>query len=95
MSDDSHYPEVETDFLHTLLLNSTKLIDHQKTGRTTCYILEGEGFIGKRTLTLRDNDSGLVPFEKATSFAIRSKTLEGLLNYLDTEKNFKDGGYKI
>lgn len=95
MFDDNHYPEIEISFLHKILLNSPKCIDHFKTGKTTSYILEGDSFIGKRTLTLRDNRSGLVPFEKASSIAIRSKMLAELLKYLEEQKDFKDGGYKV
>ena len=93
MPNENHYPNVEITFLHEMVMSSNKYKDTVVTGGTTSYILKGEGYIGKRMLTLRETENGSVPFEKATELALRTGCLSELLNHLENKHNFKDGGY--
>lgn len=90
---DDHYPDVEIKFLHETLLSSPKIVEHIKNGKTNSYLLEGTSYIGKRTINIRDTESGSIPFEKATGIAIKAKCFDKLLKYLEENRNFKDGGY--
>ncbi len=93
MSEDGNYPDIDISFLHELLSSCEKCIDSITSGATTSYILEGTSFIGKRTIILRNTESGVVPFEKATSIAIKTKTFDALLAHMEKNHKFKDGGY--
>lgn len=90
---DSHYPDIETTFLHDLIASCGKCIDITTVGLTTSYTLEGEGSIKRRRLFLRGTTDGKVDYIYATAIAIKLGCIGQLLKYLEDKKNWKDGGY--
>lgn len=68
---DEHYPTVDSDFLSSLIEQSSKVKDVIKVGSTKAYILTGQKPIAKRTILIRETDDKCVDFYFATSTAIK------------------------
>lgn len=92
---DPHYPSVDIKFIERYIKASGKLADGGivTIGSTTTYIIEGPQAVYKRSILIRELTPGEVCLEQATALALRFSFLGQLLEWLEAEKGWKDGGY--
>jgi len=92
---DNFYPTASKDFILDCARNSGKLEDDGiiRIGSTTNFILKGPQAIFKRTCAFRELEPGEVTFEQATALAIRIGFMGKLLEWLELNRNWKDGAY--
>lgn len=93
MSNNS-YPSVSEDFLLEKIRNSPKIDPETEkhVGNSYSFLMRGDRPIYKRQMTLR-SVNGEFNFMQATSKAILLGFMTELLEYLEVEKGYKDGGY--
>ena len=89
---EDHYPTIDKEFMHELIIGSKKLEGVVRAGTTTAYIIKGLKPISKRTLILRETD-GQVGFMHATGCAVILGVMGKLLKWYEENKNWKDGAY--
>ena len=92
---DNFYPSVDINFINDQVSNSGKLAKDGivKIGSTTTYVIEGTQAIFKRTISARELETGSICLEQATAIALRFGFLGQLLEWLENNRNWKDGGY--
>jgi len=92
---DPFYPSIDLTFIESLIINSNKTIPDSKikVGDTTAFVLDGNQAMHKRLILIRELTKNEVTFERATSLAIQLGFMRELLNWLEANKKWKDGGY--
>ena len=97
LATDFKYPTVDIGFIEDQVLASGKLaVDGIfKFGSTTSIIMEGSQAIYKRTTTIRELEPGQICLEQATALALKYSFLGNLLQWLEENKNWKEGAYKV
>ncbi len=92
---DNYYPSVDASFIEEYMLNSGKLAKEGivKFGTTTTFVVDGPQAIYKRSILIRELEKGQVCLEQATALAIRFSFLGPLLEWLEKERNWKEGAY--
>ncbi len=92
---DPFYPAIDTAFLETLILSSGKVISDSKikVGDSTAFVLDGDKALHKRLIIVRELAPNEVSFELATGLAIKLNFMSKLLNWLEKNKNWKDGAF--
>ncbi|QEC68569.1 hypothetical protein FRZ67_15100 [Panacibacter ginsenosidivorans] len=94
---DTFYPSVDMDFIETHMKTMGKLAKDGivKVGTTTTFIIEGTQAIYKRSILIRELEPGQVCFEQATGLAARFGFMGALLEWLETNQNWKEGAYIV
>jgi hypothetical protein len=94
---DPHYPSVDISFIIQEAEASGKLaVDGIiKFGSTTTLVIAGPQAVYKRSILLRELEPGQVCLEQATGIAFRLSFLGHLLEWLEKNRNWKDGGYTL
>lgn len=92
---DPHYPLVDIEFMKHQVLASGKLAKGGivKIRETTIFILAGQQAINKRIIMVRELGVGEIGLEQATGVAFRFTFLNPLFEWLEINKNWKEGGY--
>ncbi|SFT42092.1 hypothetical protein SAMN04489724_0679 [Algoriphagus locisalis] len=88
------YPSVSEDFLLDRIRKSPKIDPEteKQVGSSYSFMMRGDRPIYKRQITLR-SVNGEFNFMQASSKAILLGFMTELLEYLENEKGYKDGGY--
>lgn len=91
---DSHYPSVDTEFIIENLKKSSKIDNttQRVIGSTISFMINGNQALHKRMIIIRENN-GQINFEQASSLAIRFSFMGELLKWLESNRNYKEGGY--
>jgi len=89
---DSHYPTVCNKFLISMIENSGNVESLPDVGKTKSYLTKGSSPIHKRLIVVRSNNVE-VDYNFASSIAIKTKTLPELINWLEENKDWKEGAY--
>jgi len=94
---DPHYPSVDISFLLDHAKKSGKLAEKGivKIGATTTFVLEGPQPIFKRTISIRELKPQDITLEQATAVAFKLSFLSQLLQWLEQNKQWKDGAYIV
>ncbi len=92
---DPFYPSIDMDFIKENIEASGKLAKDGivKIGATTTFVLEGNQAIYKRSILIRELAPNQVCLEQATSLAWRFSFLSKLINWLEANRNWKEGAY--
>lgn len=94
---DSHYPSIDIGFIEEHIIASGKL-SHDgivKFGSTTTFVVEGQQAVYKRSILIRELEPGQVCLEQATALALRFSFLGLLIEWLVTNRNWKEGAYIV
>lgn len=94
---DTHYPTVDIDFIIEHVKASGKLAKGGvvKFGSTTTLVIDGSQAIYKRSILIREIETGQICLEQATAVALRFLFLGQLLEWLVTNRNWKEGAYIV
>lgn len=92
---DTFYPSVDINFIVEQVKASNKLAPHGivKFGSTTTFVTVGAQAIYKRSTFVRELEPGHVCLEQATALAFKFDFLSPLLEWLETNKYWKEGAY--
>lgn len=92
---DSHYPSVDIAFIEAHVTASGKLVEDGivKVGSTTTFVVSGPQAIYKRSTLIRELVPGQVCLEQATALALKFSFMGPLLDWLTTNRNWKEGAY--
>lgn len=92
---DNHYPAVSVNFILDCVRDTGRLEENGEVyvGSTISFILKGPQAVFKRTCTVREFGPGEMPYENATALAIRLGFMGKLLEWLETNRSWKDGAY--
>lgn len=91
-----NYPSVDAEFIIQKIIDSGKVIpgSRKTIGTTTTLIRVGDSPIYKRQILLRTiNKQGEISFFQATGYAALMGFMENLLEWLEHNKNWKQGEY--
>jgi hypothetical protein len=94
---DPFYPTVDINFLLEHIAKC-QLVDQASilhVGTTTTFVIKGRQALHKRFFLIRELQSGEVSAEQATGIAIRLGFLKELMEWLEKNKKWKEGGYKL
>ncbi len=91
---DNHYPTVDLDFIISLAKNCTKIKGIVTEGGSTGYIVSGAKPIAERIIIIR-NINGQVDLDFSMSIAIRLKCIPELMDWLEVNRNWKDGAFFV
>jgi hypothetical protein len=94
---DSYYPSVDIEFIEKYIKASGKLTHGGivKIGSTTTYVIAGPQAIYKRSILVRELELGQVCLEQATALALRFSFLGHLMEWLEVNRNWKEGAYIV
>ncbi len=94
---DSHYPSIDIDFIEEHIITSGKLVKGGivKIGSTTTYVVDGPQAIYKRSTLVRELTPGQVCFEQATGLAFKFSFMGALLEWLEINRDWKEGAYIV
>lgn len=94
---DIYYPSVDLEFIVEHVKASRKLAKDGivRFGSTTTFIVEGPQAIYKRSTLVRELEPGQVCFEQATGLALKFSFLGQLLEWLEANRNWKEGAYIV
>lgn len=95
---DSFYPTISIEFIETSLLKSPKIVPNSKIkiGDSTAFVTIGENkAMAKRLIILRELQPNEICYLQATALAARYGFMSGLLNWLEQNRNWKDGAYIV
>jgi hypothetical protein len=92
---DPFYPSVDVSFIEQHLIDTGKFEGYYSVGLTKTFILKGKLAIHKRTIRIRELTPGKVCYEQSTSLAARFGFMGVLLAWLESNKNWKEGAYKV
>lgn len=94
---DPHYPSVDLDFILDHVNASGKLAHGGivKFGSTTTLVVDGPQAIYKRSTLIRELEPGQICLEQATAVALKFSFLGQLLEWLVTNRNWKEGAYIV
>ncbi|GAB3783285.1 hypothetical protein GCM10028818_40960 [Spirosoma horti] len=92
---DDFYPTVDLEFLYSLIKDNPKIEGQTKAGDTIAYILKGKRSVTERIFVIRATKDSCVDYEFATGIAIRLGCISPLLEWLEVNRNWKDGGYFV
>lgn len=94
---DNHYPSTDIDFIQQHIVASGKLVADGiiKFGSTTTYVVAGPQAVYKRSILVRELEVGQVCFEQATGLAIRFSFIGALLEWMEVNRNWKEGAYIV
>lgn len=94
---DQHYPSVDLDFILEHVNASGKLAHEGivKFGSTTTLVIEGAQAVYKRSTLIRELEPGQISLEQATAVALKFSFLGPLLEWLVTNRNWKEGAYIV
>lgn len=97
MSLDHHYPTVDFVFIRQQINSSEKIVPDSefKVGDTTTFVIVGKQPLYKRKILVRELEPGLINYMQATGLALRFNFMGNLLQWLEQNKNWKDGGYFV
>ena len=92
---DPFYPSIDLDFIIDRMKRSGKLEEHGivKTGSTTTFVYKGSQATYKRRVRVRELNPGQVCFEQAAHIAFNFSFMGALLNRLEINRDWKEGGY--
>ncbi|TAH00356.1 MAG: hypothetical protein EAZ15_09255 [Sphingobacteriales bacterium] len=92
---DLHYPTVDIDFIINQVNASRKLANGGivKFGSTTTLVIDGPQAIYKRSILIRELEPKQICLEQATTVALRFLFLGQLLEWLVSNRNWKEGAY--
>ncbi len=92
---DSHYPSIDISFIEKYIIASHKLESDGivKIGSTTTYVVKGHQAIYKRSTLIRELVPGQVCLEQATALALKFSFLGHLIEWLVSNRNWKEGSY--
>jgi len=92
---DSYYPSVDVNFIEDHVRRSGKLADNGivRVGATTTFILAGSNAIYRRSIFIRELEPGQVCLEQATALAVRFSFIGALMEWLETNRSWKEGAY--
>lgn len=94
---DSYYPSIDIEFIDEHVKESGKLVKDGivKIGSTTTYVVEGPQAIYKRSTLVRELTPGQVCFEQATGLAFKFSFMGALLEWLELNRDWKEGAYIV
>ncbi|RXK59181.1 hypothetical protein ESA94_13655 [Lacibacter luteus] len=94
---DPHYPSVDLDFILNHVNASGKLAHGgiARFGSTTTLVIEGHQAIYKRSTLIRELEPGQICLEQATAVALKFAFLGQLLEWLVTNRNWREGAYIV
>lgn len=87
------YPTVDYDFVCSLIQSAAKVKHTVTVGDTFVYITEGDKAIVERIFLLRRTPDNCVDYFLASGIAIKLKKLRELLEWLESNRGWKEGGY--
>lgn len=91
---DDFLPKIAVADLMNIIRSSEKVLGELKVGSTTAIILKGNKYIGKRTISFRD-DILEIDYEYAVALAHKAGQLSVCMQWFEDNKNFKEGGYIV
>lgn len=94
---DIFYPTVDIQFLETQIIASGRVIPQSKihVGSTTTFMLIGTQAFYKRLILIRELTPNQVSYEQASGLAIRIGFIGNLMDWLEKNKNWKEGAYIV
>lgn len=95
---DPHYPTIDSSFIEEMLCNSGKIIPESRVqvGDTITYVTtQTKKPIYQRLVVISMVVPGEASFIQCTGLALNYKFLGQLLQWLEANRNWKDGGYKL
>lgn len=94
---DFKYPTVDLSFIEEQIGISDKLAPDGivKVGATTTFVITGTQAIYKRMTLIRELEHGQICLEQATALALKFTFLGGLLQWLEDNRNWKEGAYIV
>ena len=92
---DLFYPTIDLDFLESIIQKiAPEVVSNKiKIGDTTFLVQPGKKAFHKRIFLCRELQTNKISFELATSLAIRFGFMKQLLEWLEANKDWKDGAY--
>jgi hypothetical protein len=94
MEEEYVYPTMPVEVLIKMIKKSERFDGEIKVGSTTTLVLKGKKYIGKRSLSFRD-DIPEIDYDQAMGIAILAKVLPSAMDWLEENRNFKEGGYIV
>lgn len=94
---DAYHPSVSVGFIIDSILKSGKVIDGSmdRVGNTTSFVTINGSNMYRRLVLVTEIEEGEVNFEQATALAFRFGFAGNLLQWLETEKQWKEGAYIV
>ena len=94
---DPYYPTVDFDFLEEQILKSNKVISNSKIhiGSTIAFVKIGSQALHKRYISMRELSPNEICYEQATGIAINLGFIIPLMEWLEKNRNWKEGGYYV
>lgn len=87
-------PTMPVEVLMNLIKASDRFAGEIKVGSTTTLVLKGKKYIGKRSISFRE-DIPEIDYDQAMGIAILAKVLPSAMDWLEKNRNIKDGGYIV
>lgn len=90
-----YYPSVDFTYIEQQLKNTGRFEGHFSIGQTRTFVIKGKQAIYKRTIRIRELIPGQVCYEQATGLAARFGFIGALLEWLESNRDWKEGGYVV
>ncbi len=87
------HPTVSVDFISNEIVGSVELAGNFRVGSTHNFVVAGTKPIHKRLISIREIIPGEISLEQATGIAINLRFLGSLMEWLEKNRNWKEGGY--
>lgn len=90
---DPHYPNVDIDFIEQQMNRCEKVIDSITIGNTTIFRLSGVKNGAIQVFILRHTPDKVVNYHFATATAYKFRFFPALMDWLELNRSWKEGGY--